>query len=64
MAIISKIIEVSTLSAGAFHLQPKQTLDTMQCAKIVVEMLVLIHFAGFTEYLTHYFQKAYGLEPN
>jgi hypothetical protein len=35
----------------------------MQCAKIVVELLVLVHFAGFTEYLTHYFKKAYGLEP-
>ena len=44
-------------------MQPKQTIDTMQCAKIVVELLVLVHFAGFTEYLTHYFKKAYGLEP-
>lgn len=35
----------------------------MQCAKIVVEMLALVHFAGFTEYLAHFFRKAFGLEP-
>lgn len=34
----------------------------MQCAKIIVEMLVLIYHAGFSDYLGHYFSQAYSMD--
>lgn len=33
----------------------------MQAAKLVTEMLVLIHHAGFTELISRFFQSVFGL---
>lgn len=63
-AVVAKIIEMIASSAGVFHLQPKSNLESMQCAKVIVELLVLVYHAGFSEYLAHYFSQAFGLDAS
>jgi hypothetical protein len=62
-AIIAKIVDVVIRHAGCFHVHPKPNLDTMQCAKVIVELLVLFYHAGLAEFLGFQLQQAYSLEP-